>query len=126
MANNDRKVVETVKGEGDYANKAVAKLFSDGTILLIDVRVSYPHFEAKWAKKPTDTAAYSGTFILPNETHKPARELCLRQAQLQLDERNKGKAIKPDAMFIRDGDQSGKDEYAGAWIVAARESGEGK
>jgi hypothetical protein len=99
------------------------KIYSDGTILVSDVRASYPHLDKKWCKNPQkDTPAYSLTGILPNDTHKEAREAILAFCQDMLNERNKGGKIKADAYFVRDGDLSGKDEYEDAWIVAARES----
>lgn len=100
-----------------------AKLYSDGTILLSEVRISHPHLDRKWCKDPSkDTPAYSGTAILPNDTHAEARDLCLEFVDELLRENNKGAKIKVDAKFIRDGELSGKPEYEGAWIVAARES----
>lgn len=110
----ERTVVKSVKN---------AKLYSDGTILIADVRISYPHLDKKWAKDPSkDTPAYSATGILPNDTHAEARELCLEVVDNILKENNKGGKIKADAKFVRDGETSGKSEYDGAWIVAARES----
>lgn len=110
----DRKVVKSGK---NY------KIYSDGTILIADGRMSYPHLDKKWCKNPAkDTPAYSGTIIMPNDTHAEAREAIMEFCADILKERNKGGKIKADAYFIRDGDLSGKDEYADAWIVAARET----
>ncbi len=101
------------------------KIYSDGTILFADVRVSYPHFDKKWCKNPAkDTPAYTGTIILANDTHAEAIRLAKAFNQTMLDEKNKGGKIKADAQYLRDGDMSGKDEYADAYIVAARESNE--
>ncbi len=99
-----------------------AKLYSDGTIAISDCRASYPHVDKKWAKKATDTAAYSITGILPNATHAEAIQLCRDQAE-QVRKDGKLKAnLKDDLLFIRDGDAEKKPEYADAWIVAARET----
>jgi len=98
------------------------KIYSDGTILIADVRASYPHLDKKWCKNPQkDTPAYSLTGILPNDTHAAAIKLLQEHNQSILDERNKGAKIKADAYYLRDGDQSGKSEYVDAWIVASRE-----
>lgn len=98
------------------------KIYSDGTILVADVRASYPHVDKMWCKNPQkDTPAYSITGILPNESHEEARKAIKSFADDMLAERKMGK-IKVDAYFIRDGDLSGKDEYEESWIIAARES----
>lgn len=99
------------------------KIYSDGTILVADVRASYPHLDRKWAKNPQkDTAAYSLTGIMPNSTHAAARKAILDFCQEMLNDRNKGAKIKADAYFCRDGDQTGKTEYEDAWIVVGRET----
>lgn len=109
----ERKLVKQVKN---------AKLYSDGTLLIADVRISHPHIDKKWCKNPAkETPKYSGVFILPNDTHKEARELCLEVVQDLLKEHNKGVGIKADAKFIRDGDASAKPEYADAWTVNSSE-----
>lgn len=98
------------------------KIWDDGTILVADVRASYPHVDKMWCKNPAkDTPAYSITGILPNETHEEARIALKAFADKMLTDGKMGK-IKNDAYFIRDGDQSGKEEYEDSWIVAARES----
>jgi hypothetical protein len=98
------------------------KIYSDGTILIADVRASYPHLDKKWCKNPAkDTPAYSLTGILPNDTHEEARKAVKQFADDMLAERKMGK-IKADAYFVRDGDLAGKTEYEESWIVAARET----
>lgn len=109
----ERKVVKTVKN---------AKLFSDGTISITDCRISYPHLDKKYARKSTDTPAYSAVGILPNDTHAEAAQLCRDVAQKMLDEHNKGAKIKADLLFVRNGDLSAKPEYEGAWTINAREA----
>lgn len=99
------------------------KIYSDGTVMVSDVRISYPHLDKKWCKNPAkDTAAYSGTVILPNDTHTEARKAVMAYCEQMLKEHNKGGKIKADGYFLRDGELSGKEEYADAWIIAARES----
>jgi len=109
----ERKVIKSVKN---------AKLYSDGTIMISNCRVSYPHLDKKWAKNPAkDTPAYSAVGILPTDTHQEAIDLCLEHAQTILDENNKGKPIADDKLFVRDGAPTKKPEYKGAWTVNARE-----
>lgn len=110
------KVAKNAKGQ------TIAKLFSDGTINVMDVRASYPHIDKMWRKNDKDTLAYSITGILPVATHQPAIDLLLEVAMDILKDRNKGQDIKDDAKFIRDGKPTKKPEYDGAWIVASRET----
>lgn len=110
------KVAKNSKGQ------TIAKLFSDGTINVMDVRASYPHIDKMWRKNDKDTLAYSITGILPVATHQPAIDLLLEVAMDILKDRNKGQDIKDDAKFIRDGKPTKKPEYADAWIVASRET----
>ena len=110
------KVAKNAKGQ------TIAKLFSDGSINVMDVRASYPHIDRMWRKNDKDTLAYSITGILPVATHQPAIDLLNEVAMDILKDRNKGADIKDDAKFIRDGKPTKKPEYADAWIVASRET----
>lgn len=114
-----RTVVKTAKNS---KGQVIAKLFSDGTINIMDVRASYPHIDKMWRKNEKDTLAYSITGILPVATHQPAIDLLNEVAMDILKDRNKGADIKDDAKFIRDGKPTKKPEYADAWIVASRET----
>lgn len=117
--NTPRTVVKSAKNS---KGQVIAKLYSDGTILISDVRISYPHIDKMWRKNEKDTLAYSATGILPVATHQPAIDLLVEVCDDIIKERNKGKDIKDDAKFIRDGKPTKKPEYAGAWIVASRET----
>lgn len=111
-----------VKSAKNAAGQVICKIYSDGTILLADVRNSYPHIDAPWAKKPSDTPAFSITAIVPTKTHQPAIDLIDEYIMDMLKEHNKGVDIKDDAKFLRDGGPTKKTEYAGAFIVATRET----
>lgn len=111
-----------VKSAKNSKGQVIAKLYSDGTILIADVRASYPHIDKMWRKNEKDTPAYSITGILPTASHQPAIDLLNEVCMDLLKERNKGKDIKDDAKFIRDGKPTKKPEYADAWIVASRET----
>lgn len=111
-----------LKSAKNAKGQVIAKLYSDGTILISDVRASYPHLDEPWAKKSTDTKAYSLTGILPVATHQPAIDLCLEVCDDLLKENNKGKDIADNVKFIRDGKPTKKPEYEGAWIIASRET----
>lgn len=100
-----------------------ATLWSDGTITVKDVRASYPHLDKKWAKNPAkETAKFSVVGILANDTHGQAIQLIRDHADGLIKAHPKVNKIKADAYYIRDGDQSAKDEYADAWTVNASET----
>lgn len=111
-----------VKQAKNSKGQVIAKLYSDGTILVADVRASYPHIDKMWRKNEKDTPAFSITGILPTATHQPAIDLLSEVCMDIIKDRNKGKDIKDDAKFIRDGKPTKKPEYADAWIVASRET----
>lgn len=111
-----------VKSAKNAAGQTICKVYSDGTILIADVRASYPHIDAMWRKSDKDALAYSITGILPVKTHQPAIDLLLEVCEDIIKERNKGADIKDDLKFIRDGKPTKKPEYEGAWIVASRET----
>lgn len=119
MSDTPRSVVKVAKNK---KGQVIAKRYSDGTVLIQDIRASYPHIDQPWRKNSTDTLAYSLTGILPVATHQPAIDLLLEMASEIIAERNKGQDIKDDLYFIRDGKPTKKPEYADAWIVASRET----
>jgi hypothetical protein len=114
-----RTVVKSAKNK---AGQVICKVYSDGTVLIADVRASYPHIDAMWRKNEKDTPAFSITGILPTATHQPAIDLLNEVCMDIIEERNKGRDIKDDAKFIRDGKPTKKPEYENAWIVASRET----
>lgn len=115
----DRVIVKSAKNK---AGQVICKIYSDGTILVADVRASYPHIDKMWAKNDKDTPAYSIVGILPVETHQPAIDLLYEFATDMVKASNKGKEIPDDKLFIRDGKPTKKPEYAGAWTIHSRET----
>ncbi len=97
-------------------------IWSDDTITVQDVRISYPHLDKKWAKKPTDTPRWSCTAILPLATHQEAITAIYDWATAKVKELNKGKEIGDNLLFIRDGKPTKKPEYADSWIIVSGES----
>ena len=112
-AKAERTVVKKVKN---------AVYYSDGTLRVTDIRISYPHLDKKWCKNPAkDTPAFSCVGILPKETHQEAIDLCLEVVDIILKEQMKGERVKADAKFIRDGDLAAKPEYENAYTINSRE-----
>lgn len=111
----DRTITKEVKN---------ATLYSDGTILIKDVRLSYPHVIIPKGGtdkdgKPIDPA-YSVTALLGKKSHFAAKELLKGEINRILKDA-KVKDIKAEAKFLRDGNQSGKDDYEDHFTVSARE-----
>lgn len=100
-----------------------AVLYSDGAIRLENVRASYPHvFKAQ--ENTGDDGTVSKTFsinvLMPKDTHRAAKDLCVTVINDMLTEKKLGK-LAADRKFIKDGDLSAKDENEGMWVVGARE-----
>jgi hypothetical protein len=133
IAKKTRKVVKKVDN--------VCVVYSDGSIRLDKVRLSYP-----WVGKPQknvndrtgeETLSYSLSAMLPKTTHRAAMEACseaVKGLEKQMTAKGKGKAGAPfkyqtTKKFIKNGDAKDEDgeplfpnnpEYAGHWIVNAR------
>jgi hypothetical protein len=114
------EVVESVENAARY---------SDGLILLKNVRASYPHVLKPTKFKGADAdapASYSIKVLLPKTTHDEAKKLLQRAITRVLKESNKGEPIGRDRRFLQDGDPGEEDignpEEKGCWVVSARES----
>jgi len=91
---------------------------SDNSFVIKNVVLSYPHLFEKWTNTPAkpETARYGATFILDKETH--AAEIAELQSVLKPRQKAKWKASIPaDRLALRDGDATGKEEYAGKMIL---------
>lgn len=113
MAKKDKAtVVERVKN---------AALLSNGLIRVSNVRLSYPHLDKPYKKEGDQgTAKYGVVGLLPKDTHKAAKKL-IDKAIADMMKENKVKALAGDKKFLRDGDESDKDEHEGHWTISARE-----
>lgn len=100
---------------------ANAALFSDGKIRVSNVRLSYPHLDRPYKKEGDQgVAKYGVVGLLPKDTHKAAKKL-IEEAIADVMAENKVKALSADKKFLRDGDESDKDEHEGHWTLSARE-----
>jgi hypothetical protein len=128
-----RKITKKVDG--------VCVIYSDGSIRLDKVRLSYP-----WVGKAQknvnektgeETASYSVSAMLPKTTHRAAFDACveaIKGLEKQMTAKWKGKGGTPfkyqtAKKFIKNGDAKDEDgeslypnnpEYLGHWIVNAR------
>src|SRR5574337_229731 len=110
MAN--REVVKTVKN---------AILYSDGTIRVDNVRASYPHLGSKFKDKDGKDGKFGIVGMLPKETHVEAKNL-LKEAMDKLLSENGDVKVASDKKFLRNGDDSDNESYAGHWTVSTSES----
>lgn len=91
-----------------------------------NVRCSYPHVDAPWAQKPTDTPAYSVQGLLDKDTHGEAITEINAAIDEMISEQQKTKrnfAVKGSKRALKDGDdpEYAKAETAGCWILSTRE-----
>lgn len=98
-----------------------AILYDDGRIRIDNVRFSYPHLAKPYSGEDGSEPKYGIVGIMPKETHAAAKELIDEHNESLLKDA-KIKGLPSDKKYCRDGDDSGKEEYADAWTVSAREA----
>lgn len=113
-----RTVHKTTKHSTIYKN-------DDGSysILVKDVRVSYPHFDKPYKGDNGGEGGpkFSGVFLTP-KNRKDVLETCVAVINHLLKEKNKGGKIPSDRKFMRDGDDAGKEGYEDNYTINASES----
>lgn len=97
-----------------------AILYSDGTILVENVRLSYPHVFKAFAGDDGGEPKFGCTGLMPKATHVEAKDLIVAEIA-KLLKANKLEKLPPEKKFLRNGDDSVKDGYAGNWSISARE-----
>lgn len=104
-------------------------LYSDGTIRVERVRVSYPHVGMAHAMKDPKTGVlgkpiFSITCLLNKTEHAEVVRELITPNNKRLMEENKCEKVKADAKFIRDGDGElvDSEEAKGHFTVSCRES----
>lgn len=98
------------------------KVYDDGTMLVQNVRFSYPHVDAPWAKKETDTKKHSLKGLGPKATHGDAAKMMRKHMMKMLEERNKGEDVAKKDRFLRSGDDGVKKEEKGCFTISASSS----
>lgn len=97
-----------------------ATLFNDGTILLKNVRCSYPHlFKAYTSPKyPEQKPRFGINMLLPKGTHAAAMAL-IKGRNEELVKAAKIK-IGPGKSYVEDGDESNDANEGGCWVLNAK------
>jgi hypothetical protein len=97
-----------------------AVLYSDGTVKLENVRLSFPHIGTPQEQK-NDAGdiekSYGLVAMLPKETHVAAKDLIKKIIQ-DLAAKNEAK-VATDKWFLADGDDKERAEYEDNYIVSA-------
>lgn len=102
-----------------------AVLYTNGMIRIDNVRVSFPHLDKPYVGERDDgsSKAFFGIVgMLPKKTHVAAKDLIVEAINALLAAQPDNPKVSADKKFIRNGDDSDREEYAGHWTVSARES----
>lgn len=97
------------------------RVYDDGTLLIQNVRFSYPHVDAPWSKKEGERKKYSIVGLMPKKTHRAAKDAIKAFYTKNLMEPKKIKSMASKDIFLRDGNDSGKAEYDGHYTINASE-----
>lgn len=92
----------------------------DGTILIKNVRLSYPHLFKAWAGEEGQEAKFSGKFWMDKKTHREDI-IALNKHLTALQQEYFKARIPADKLFLKDGAASGKDPEADQYIISASE-----
>lgn len=115
------KPVEYAYYEGTQKPQAI--LYSDGTIMVFDARLSYPHVGK--AYESTDDngqkkSKYSVKGMMDKTTHKPAMRLMKKHMEKMMAD-NKTADLASDRKYLRNGDDLGKPEMKGQFVFSCSE-----
>jgi hypothetical protein len=95
------------KGEG-YT------LYEDDTILLKNVRLSFPHIATSYKGKDD---SFGFKLMLNKETQKEMATFLKKRIRILFDEL-KVKKLPPDKLFMRDGDESERESEHGHYVLS--------
>lgn len=95
------------------------RIRDDGSIVIKNVTLSYPHLFEKWDKDgDAKKEKYGATFILDKKIHANEIEK-INQLLTQRQKDKFKKRLPKDKLCLRDGDDTGKPEYEGKMILVA-------
>lgn len=98
-------------------------VYEDGTVRIDNVRASYPHLAKAYKGDDQDgEPKFSMVGFLEKSEAKSVVSALVKIRDEMLKEKNKGAKIPKDKFFMRDGDDSGKDEYADCYTINASET----
>lgn len=102
-------------------SEVVGALYEGGIIKILNVRASYPHLDKPYAGDDGGEPKFSIVGLADKATHQEVKEACIEVIE-ELKKANKNAKVSKDKLFIKNGDDSDKEEYEGMWTISARET----
>lgn len=102
-------------------SEVVGALYEGGIIKILNVRASYPHLDKPYAGDDGGEPKYSILGLADKETHEAIKIACVEVID-ELKKANKNAKVAKDKLFIKNGDDSDKEECEGMWTISARET----
>ena len=102
-------------------SEVVGALYEGGIIKILNVRASYPHLDKPYAGDDGGEPKFSIVGLADKGTHQAVKEACLEVIE-DLKKANKNAKVAKDKLFIKNGDDSDKEECEGMWTISARET----
>ena len=102
-------------------SEVVGALYEGGIIKILNVRASYPHLDRPYAGDDGGEPKFSIVGLADKGTHQEVKEACIEVIE-DLKKANKNAKVSKDKLFIKNGDDSDKEEYEGMWTISARET----
>jgi hypothetical protein len=99
--------------------------YSDGTILIKDVRASYPHVGLPFKGKNDEgvtTSSYGIIGLMPKASSHKAAKALLDEVIAEICKDKKVRGVPAEKCFLRDGDASMKDDNENCFTISTRES----
>ena len=100
-------------------SEAVGALYEGGIIKILNVRASYPHLDKPYAGDGVPKFSILG--LADKATHEAVKAACVEVID-DLKKANKNAKVAKDKLFIKNGDDSDKEECEGMWTISARET----
>lgn len=101
--------------------EVIGTLYEGGIIKILNVRASYPHLDKPYAGDDGGEPKYSILGLADKATHEDVKKACLEVID-ELKKANKNAKVAKDKLFIKNGDDSDKEECEGMWTISAREN----
>ena len=102
-------------------SEVVGALYEGGIIKILNVRASYPHLDKPYAGDDGGEPKFSIVGLADKATHQEVKEACVEVIE-DIKKANKNAKVSKDKLFIKNGDDSDKEEYEGMWTISARET----
>lgn len=102
-------------------SEVIGALYEGGIIKILNVRASYPHLDKPYAGDDGGEPKFSIVGLADKGTHQEVKEACIEVIE-DLKKANKNAKVSKDKLFIKNGDDSDKEEYEGMWAISARET----